>query len=92
MPFDVRRLETVYGMTWDDLMELEPRLEDLSCQVEACRPSENESDFDYENCWAKFKDPIANLVGWHRKTGDENLRTYQAYEIAYYTLWHALHD
>jgi hypothetical protein len=64
----------------------------LLCQVEASRPIEGEPGFDYEQCWMHFKEPIANLVGWHRRHGDERLRTTHAYEIAYFTLWQALHD
>jgi hypothetical protein len=92
MPNEIKQLENPRRLTWSELVELEPRLENLLCQVEASRPIEGESDFDYYECWGHFKDPIANLVGWHRRHGNERLRTTHAYDTAYRTLWRALHD
>jgi len=67
-------------------------LEKLLCQIEASRPIESESDFDYEGYWGQFKDTISDLVGWHRRHGDERLHTTHSYDTAYRTLWQALHD
>jgi hypothetical protein len=92
MPNEIEQHENPRRLTWSELVELEPRLENLLCQVEASRPIEGESDFDYEGCWGHFKDPNTDLVGWHRRHGDERLRTTPAYEIVYRTLWQALHD
>ncbi len=92
MPNEVKQHEEPRSLTWEELIDLERRLENLLCQIEASRPIEGESDFDYEGCWGQFKDPITDLVGWHRRHGDERLRTTHAYEIVYRTLWQALHD
>ena len=92
MPVDVKYREEIYGVTWEELVELEPRLGDLLHRVESARPTEGATEFDYERSWMHFKEPIADLVGWHRKSGDEKLRTCYAYEIAYYTLLNVLHD
>jgi hypothetical protein len=92
MPFDVRYLENVYGTTWNELVELEPRLGVLLREAKDSHPTEVDNEGDFERCWAHYKEPIADLVGWHRRQGDEELRTTAAYEIAYSTLWHALHD
>jgi hypothetical protein len=79
-------------LTWDELVALEPRLENLLYQVEESRPSEGESDFNYEGCWGRFKKPICKLVGWSSRHCDERLRTTHAYDTAYRTLLQALHD
>ena len=63
-----------------------------SHRVELARPTEGATEFDYERVWMQFKEPIADLVGWHRKSGDEKLRTCHAYEITYYTLLNSLND
>ena len=91
MPNEIQTKEA-HRLTWDELVEIEPRLEDLLWQVKASRPVDDDSDFDYEGCWMHFKEPIANMVGWHRRHGDERLRTTDAYQTAYRTLWNALHD
>ena len=91
MPNEIRMNET-RGLTWDEMVEIEPRLDDLLERVECSRPSEDRSNFNYEICWGRFKEPLAELVGWHRRRGDERLRTTQAYDTAYRTLWKALHD
>ena len=51
MPNEAKQHEESQRLTWSELVELEPRLENLLCQVEASRPSEGESDFNYEGCW-----------------------------------------
>ena len=92
--FDVKRLERHHGITWNELVELEPRLDGLLCDAQCSRPlPEEEDDFNYEIAWGQFKQPIADLVGYFRHDNcDPRLTTVGAYEVAYYTLWHTLHD
>jgi hypothetical protein len=78
-------------LTWDELVEIEPRLDSLLAQVEDSRPSRKKG-FNYEIAWGRFKDPISDLVGWHRRDGDPRLQTREAYEVVYWHLWHVLHD
>jgi hypothetical protein len=92
MPNEIKQHEEPRRLTWSELVALEPRLENLLCQVEESRPSEAESDFNYEGCWGRFKEPICKLVGWSSRHGDERLHTTHAYDTAYRTLWRALHD
>ena len=57
------------------------------------RPTPDEAeDFNYEVCWVRFKQPIANLVGYLRRDNcDPRLKTNAAYDVASWKLWHALH-
>lgn len=87
-------LEESKGITWLELVELEPRLEGLMDWAKASRPQPREADrFNYEVCWSYFKQPISELVGHFRNGGgDPRLRTGGAYLVGYFTLWQALHD
>jgi len=91
--FELKTIEKMHHMTWEELVELEPQLEGLLFEVEVSCPMPDEvEDFNFEGCWCRFKQPIADLVGWHRRQGDTTLRTQAAYEVAYWKLWHVLHD
>lgn len=90
--FDIKHLEEHHGITWEELVELEPRLDGLLSEVQDARPL-NKRRFNYEIAWGRFKNPITDLVGYFRHDDcDPRLKTVGAYEVAYYTLWHALHD
>lgn len=91
--FELKTIEKMHRLTWEELVELEPQLDGLLFQVELSRPMPDEAeDFNYEVCWGRFKQPLAELVGWHRRHGEPDLRTQAAYDVAYWKLWHALHD
>lgn len=91
--FEFKAIEKMHQLTWEELVELEPQLDGLLFQVELSRPTPDEAeDFNYEVCWGRFKQPLADLVGWHRRHGDPALRTQAAYDVAYWKLWHALHN
>ena len=80
------------AVTWEELVELEPRLEGLRLDAQASRP-ENKRGFNYELAWARFKNPIANLVGWHRRDDcNPSLKTTDAYDVVYSKLFNTLHD
>ena len=80
MKYDIERLEQNHGITWDELVTMEPALADLLERAE-------NTFGDLEKRWASFKRPIAELVGMHRRAGEPRLHTMAAYEVAYYTLW-----
>ena len=64
------------------------------CQkaMEANRPQKKRG-FNYELAWARFKDPIANLVGWNRRDDcNPLLKTTDAYDVVYSKLFNTLHD
>jgi hypothetical protein len=87
----VKRIEELYGITWDRLVELEPRLESLLVDARASRP-DRRSGRNYEIAWGELKDPIATLVGFHRIDDcDPALKTRAAYEVAYTKLLEELH-
>jgi hypothetical protein len=92
--FELKTIEKMHRLTWEELVELEPQLDGLLFQVELSRPTPDEAeDFNYEVCWGRFKQPIANLVGYLRRDNcDPRLKTNAAYDVAYWKLWHALHD
>ena len=89
----IKTINKTHQLNWEYLVEKEPQLADLRSHIKLCRPLPTEAqDFNYEVCWSHFKDRIADLVGWHRRNGHPSLRTQAAYDIAYRTLWHVLHD
>ena len=83
--------EVTEKLTWDELVEIEPRLDSLLARVENSQPI-HKRGFNYEIAWGRFKDPISDLVGWHRRDGDPRLHTDEAYESGLLKLWHVLHD
>jgi hypothetical protein len=88
----VAELEKWHDLTWERLVELEPRLEALLMDVQATRPHRKRG-FNYEVAWGQFKQPIATLVGWHRWDNcDPIIKTQKAYDVAYWKLWYALHE
>lgn len=79
-----------HGLTWEQLVAAEPRLESLWDEVRAARPDDS-NEHELEGVWGQFKDRIADLVGWHRRQGDPLLRTEAAYRTAYKMLLNALY-
>jgi len=92
--FELKAIEKMHDLTWEKLSEIEPRLDSLLLEVEMARPTDPDDEyFNWEVCWGRFKMPIATLVGWHRRDEcDPILRTQAAYDVAYWKLWHKLHD
>lgn len=86
MTFDIEHRENTNGITWTELATMEPRLADL------LEHAKNSRDWicDSEKRWALFKQPIAKLVGFHRRDGDPRLRTMGAYDVVYAKLWNTV--
>ena len=58
-----RDLERTYGVTWHDLVELEPRLAELLWEArEACVTCRRWSDVD--RAFAPIRDTLTELVGF----------------------------
>lgn len=84
--------ETSEPLAWEQLVDLEPRLDRLMASVLAARPIRKRG-FNFEGTWGRFKDPISDLVGYFRQDNcDPRLKTTQAYDIVYRKLWAVLHD
>ena len=89
---DLEQTETPVPLTWEVLVELEPRLESLLNRVLAARPTRRRGA-NYEGIWGQFKDPLSDLVGYFLPSNrDPRLRSTEAYDVAYKKLHNALHD
>lgn len=76
-------------ITWDQLIELEPRLLDLYNKAKACKQTEG---FCANRVWyGGLKKDLCGLVGWNCKS-PSILNTEAAYEIAYDKVYSALPD
>lgn len=90
--FDLKDIERMHDLNWENLADLEPRLNGLLVDAVTSRPRRKRG-FNYELAWARFKQPIANLVGFHRRDEcDPLLKTVAAYDVVYWKIYHALHD
>lgn len=86
----VKNMERMHKVTWDQLVELEPELDNLLADARAvgqcCRTWR-----DVEKNWTPFKNPIHNLIGLFRKhRGHPVLGTVAAYDVTYWKLHNAL--
>ena len=67
--------------TWDALIKVEPRLEDLFYDARAVKDL-GKKQFCANIAWyRKLKPRLEHLVGW--KADDKQLRTMEAYDTAY---------
>ncbi len=92
--FELKAIEEMHNLTWDELVALEPRLEALLSDAKATRPQgKRRRGFNWEVEWCYFKQPIASTVGLFRRDDcDPRLKTVAAYDVVYWKLWHTLHD
>lgn len=80
-------------MTWDKLIELEPRLKALLEKAQGYhKATANDKYFCANHVWyRKLKPELVELVGNYReKEGDPFLYTSEAYDLAYQTVYDAL--
>ena len=92
---DAKDMERHHKITWQELVQLEPRLLVLLSRAEGCSivPKKQRGKCNYEVIWGGFKEPIASLVGLFRRDNcDPRLKTIGAYDVAYWTIYHAMHD
>src|SRR5579871_1233948 len=86
----VKTRERMHGITWAELVALEPELQrllDLAHGVgDGCR-----TWWDVERGWTQFKREIAGLVGYFGKyRGHPILGTVAAYDVVYWKLHNAV--
>ena len=85
-------------LTWDQLVEREPRLQQLREAIAAVRDDPAEPYCCANEYWffshrgPGFVEQLAALVGWHRRPFDPLLGTSDAYDLAYRTLYDLLPD
>jgi hypothetical protein len=87
---NVKDMERIYKITWDQLAELEPELDKLLTEArsvgECCRTWR-----DVEKNWTPFKNPVHKLVGLFGKhRGHPILGTVAAYDVTYWKLHNAV--
>jgi hypothetical protein len=75
-------------LTWDALIQAEPRLAELLRDVEAHRPQVTSSNL--WQTWAMVKAQMVELVGWGRPDDHPQLGTSAAYDLCYRRLFDAL--
>jgi hypothetical protein len=90
-PFpDIRYLERTHGVTWHELVELEPRLAQLLWEsrqacVSCCRRS------DVDRIFIPIRNSLAELLGFSRRHHwHPVLASLGAYEVAYCKLYTAV--
>ena len=77
-------------ITWDELVQLEPALDQLLQQV---RQVQAGPGFCANRVWYGpngFKAKLLKLVGWERQDNHPVLSTDEAYDVAYDVLYEAL--
>jgi hypothetical protein len=87
---NVKDMERIHGVRWDELVEAEPALERLLKVArmvgDCCRNWR-----DVERGWGQFKNDIAGLVGYSGKhRGHPLLGTVAAYDVTYWKLHNAV--
>ncbi len=84
-------------LTWQDLVEREPRLADLRIVAERVRDA-GDGSFCANASWYGYggqlglKPRLLRLVGWGAQSRDPVLRSCDAYDVAYQTLYDLLPD
>lgn len=82
-------------LSWEELVELEPRLDRLRKEIELIKDDDPSPDtfFCANGTWKQlFLWRFLELVGWSRKSGDPRLRTSEAYDVAHFKLYNLLPD
>lgn len=89
-------MATGISPVFDHYAFLEPRLYGL---VERCQAVKAEGEtFCANSVWYGYdggggiKAEVVKLVGWDRRTPPEELKTEEAYDVVYQTLYHLLPD
>src|SRR5262249_13197373 len=87
---DIRTLERTHGVTWHELVELEPRLAQLLWESrQACVSCRRWPDVD--RIFVPIRNSLAELVGFSRRHHwHPILGSLGAYEVAYWKLYTAV--
>jgi hypothetical protein len=85
-------------MTFDQLCELEPRLRQLAREAKSVRDDGTAKAFCANAAWYGYfgnpgiKPRLLLLVGFERPNGPDELRTTEAYDVAYDAIYNMLPD
>jgi len=71
--------------TFSDLCAIEPKLKDLCREIKQSKDWRDQRDW---NVWQQYKDQLSQLVGWQASTTDTRLKSPEAYDTVYQTIWH----
>jgi hypothetical protein len=87
---NVKDMERIHKITWDQLAELEPELDKLLADARSvgkcCRTWR-----EIEKGWTRFKNPIHTLIGLFGKhRGHPILGTVAAYDVTYWKCHNAV--
>lgn len=85
-------------ITWDKLVELEPRLTSLLAEAQSIRDDKSKPVFCANSVWYGYhlhdgglREKVIQLVGWEaQRKGVPELRTQAAYDVAYQHVYDAL--
>lgn len=84
--------------TWEDLAKREPALSALRRRVESIEDDPRAESFCANAVWYGYDDrpslkaELCGLVGWSARRPDALLRSPEAYDVAYESLYYALPD
>lgn len=88
---------TTEMITWQELIEIEPRLRDMLLRLRAVKDPGNTPSFCANAVWYghskgghSYKNELTALVGWDAKSENPRIKTSQAYDTAYRKLYAVL--
>jgi hypothetical protein len=79
--------QALKGLTWGQIVKIEPRLDDLLQEIKAVNDPRGRSCINL-HWYRSFKRPLCKLVGWTAKKPE--LRSMEAYDLVYDFLYEAL--
>ena len=81
------------SITWEEVAELEPKLDVMYRTIRMLRRPPRPAIFCADRTWrAIFRPRLKNLVGWTAQRKNSALRSSQAYDAAYQKLCRAMPD
>ena len=79
-------------ITWEKLVAIEPRLDELLKEIEAIKDPGGPSFCANDIWYRQYKPRFLKLVGWAAEKDDSVIKTEKAYNLAYKKLYHSLPD
>jgi hypothetical protein len=80
-------------LAWEEMVVVEPRLARLLSDIQAIKDPGGPKGFCANYHWVtNLKPTFVRLVGFQARGEDARLRTMEAYDLAYQTLYAALPD
>jgi hypothetical protein len=93
MWFGFKRTEKSNGITWDQLVDCEPRLADVLTNARAVKPTSKKArrKFDYDRAFADLRRAFEGLVGMYRRPEDAVLSSHAAWAVTFARIYEELH-